>query len=299
MEQELKDFTEYLKNKNMKEKTIKAYVGRIKKLDLKSYNDLYNIDNIINLIKTKYNKESTQNSIINAILQFIYKIDDNDIINEYKKHSTIFSDKAGSIYLTQERINKTEFNDVIQLRNKYKITCLYDPTLENIILYTYLCIFTMIPVQRGEEYVNTIINSNITETDIKNGNINYNIINFITKKFYNHIGKTSGKYGIKIIDLSNELINELYFIRSCYLKLNNIFYISSNKLFPSIDTAEILYTKYIYKFNKKNNIFINNNALRASFVTDFDKNNSKQDSFNLAKQMGHSYAVQQIIYKQK
>lgn len=290
LEKKLKDHY-----KNIKENTMKTYIYNFKRLvkmcDIEDGE--YDSDNTINKV-IKYCKEQTNgmcNSLLNSYLKCLKVL--TETVNEdiEKKIMNIIKENYNnSLVLSEanekEKNNYIKIEDIIKIREKHKNNLTDDFKKEDI-YYVLLCLYTMLPPLRSQDYYNSYLYEDSTKEDELN---NKNYLCLKKKQLIINDSKTSKHYGTKIIDLSEELIQIL----------NNFKNKSKSKyVLCSIKGNKILSNNFPRLFNEAlEGKKISSSMMRKTYVSDnvIDKNIDVDKRKEISKIMGHSINTQINTY---
>lgn len=230
---------------------------------------------------------SSKKSITGTLITIVESFypDDKKLKNKYIKYFDKVKGEYEDKKIYEEVPNKEDMitmKDVKEKRDEYKSKVKAKKQPETDYKYLLLSIYSLIPPLRTSELTNTKIGD-----DDKSGNY----INLTEKKMYISQSKTSKKYGVRIIDLPDELIDV---IKEHHKKYDNKYLLHKvhdvNKPNESTNISHMLASI----FNKK----IGVNSLRNVFISEMNDNpeiKAKQRKI-IAKQMGHSVGTQQTIY---
>jgi len=319
--------------KKYRESSIKTFTTSIKRIYVNAYDPpinqykpqvLYDFDYI-----SKYISKSiplvSQKNIVAAILAVI-KVEDNpsppqEVISNYEKlfnklaskvtESVQYKEPSQSeeenwisykeVYRkfeqVQSQINNPEFQNRIKIVTsspstihlKYSDLAIYQH-------YIILAFYIYLPPLRSEEYYNTIILT-VCNTPDKYSQLikatKRNIIDLENNKLVSGIYKTSDKYGLRVIDLPQQLVK----IIKTWYRLTYTF--SNQNLLFNLNTYKPLtqqaFTEQMFRIFSPNRI--SSSMLRKIFISEFlAKNPSAQERKKLAHTMGHSLEMQEFIY---
>ncbi len=212
MEQEI---INKLKEKGLKDKSIKLYIMILKNLndkrEIKNFKFLEKPKKILDKIKDY--KITTQRNILIAIVSTLKNLN-NDLYKSYYDYMIEFNNKIEDINKNGEKSevqaknwikwdeveNKfNELNKNIKL-SKNISESQYDNILDAVILGLYV----LIPPRRNKDYLNMKVSK-----DGKNLDDKYNWLDMKKKQFIFNDYKTRGTSGKQIIDINDDLINLL------------------------------------------------------------------------------------------
>jgi len=303
-----------LERRNIKDKSINAYLIILKKLnddrDIDSLDYLNDTENIIKKINEK--KLTTQRNYVSAVLTALScrkDIDDNDeTMLIYKDHLKNLNDKYDefieSHQKTQSQVdNWCSLTELDNIRKNYKKrirnneyakkeTLTHEEKI-NLTYYVIVSLYTLLPpvrVDYAPMKIITDINDDDNETNylyIKSRN---------NKQFILNEYKTSKKYGKKIIDIPPELNSVI----NLYLKFhssNNSFLFNSKGNYMTAKELTLLIPKAFSIYTFKN---ITLNLLRHIYISENIQLKSPEQlkkEKDIADVMGHSLAIQQTYYK--
>lgn len=305
-----KHVVEKLANK-YKLSSINIMGGRIKRihkiLKLKKYDIdvLLNLELIKKTIKKHIKNTACAKDIINTIIQVLKIEEKNDNLKPYEKYFKSLVNTHKEAYLLKEPSKKelenvVSMNDVITLFKQYEtqINAKKDKHDQYLwVRYVLLAMYSLFPPLRGEEWYKTKVES-IQEEDVERRIELYNeILNRDQENFYNiHNGelvlkfyKTMSTYGLRILKLPDELQD----IIKQWKTIN-----TSHYLIPNIKTGTPLSQQgFTEKFN---NIFfpkkVSSSMIRKVYVSEIVPNISNDARKQLKHTMGHSLAVQTMVY---
>lgn len=182
-----------------------------------------------------------------------------------------------------EKENYMSWEDILELREDYnnKIKTGTAKSRDEM-KYVALCLFTMIPPQRGQVFYNCYIDREVPTA---------NILKLDTKELIVREYKTKRLYGTKSIKLPQELVDVLTVWKpKC---INNI--LLPNNKFKPMDTST--FTSFMYSIFKQN---ISTDMLRKIYVSyRIKKGITMEERKVLAEEMGHSVLVQEFNYVKK
>jgi len=301
-----------LERRNIKEKSVNAYVIILKKLNnnqtIENLDYLNDTENIIKKIKEK--KLTTQRNYICAVLVAL-GLNDNDndeIMLIYKKFLEELNNEYNKFIESHEKTESQQQNwcslsdlDDIRLNYKKRIrnnNYVNKETLtkeEHLTLTYYMIVslYTLLPPVRVDFAPMSII------TDIldDNGESNYLYIkNRNIKKFILNEYKTFNKYGKKVIDIGSKLnsVINLYMkfhpTNNSFLLNNKGIYMTASELTKQIPLAFGVYTYKNVTLNLLRHIYVSEKVI---LKTDEQK---KKES-DLADAMCHSSFMQKNYWK--
>ena len=303
-----------LERRNIKDKSINAYLIILKKLN--DNKDIYNLDylndteNIIKKINEK--KLTTQRNYVSAVLTILScrkDIEDNDpIMLIYKEHLKNLNDKYDEFIESHEKTQSQVDNwcslaELDNIRKNYKKRIrnndyakketLTQEEKINLTYYVIVSLYTLLPpvrVDYAPMKIITDINDDDNETNylyIKSRN---------NKQFILNEYKTHRKYGKKIINIPTELNSVI----NLYLKFhssNNSFLFNSKGNYMTAKELTLLIPKAFSIYTFKN---VTLNLLRHIFISENIQLKSPEQlkkEKDIADVMGHSLAIQQTYYK--
>lgn len=188
--------------------------------------------------------------------------------------------KRGS---TQQEIdNFITWNNILSIRQNYQQ--LATKNIQNHMKYIILCLFTYLPPNRGEIFINCYVNKDIP---------NYNILDTNTNKFIIRKHKTKSSLGTYTIPIPPDLQEILKEWVKVTINHNDLLLFTKND--TPLDSPN--FTQLMYRiFQRK----VSTDMLRKIYITHKlnDKNNplSIEDRINLANQMGHTITQQDFTY---
>ncbi len=303
-----------LQRRNIKEKSINAYLIILKKLnddrDIDSLDYLNDTENIIKKINEK--KLTTQRNYVSAVLTALScrkDIDDNDeIMLIYKDHLKNLNDKYDEFIESHEKTQSQVDNwcsliELDDIRKKYKKRIRNEKFIKKETLtteekqylsnYIIVSLYTLLPPVRVDYAPMRILND-INEDD--------NETNYLYIKSRNHKEfilneyKTHRKYGKKIIEIPTEL-NSVINLYLKFHKLENSFLFNNKGSYmTSVDLTKQI-PKAFGEYSKKN---ITLNLLRHIYISENVQLKSIEQlkkEKDIADVMGHSLAIQQTYCK--
>jgi len=303
-----------LQRRNIKEKSINAYLIILKKLnddrDIDSLDYLNDTENIIKKINEK--KLTTQRNYVSAVLTALScrkDIDDNDeIMLIYKDHLKNLNDKYDEFIESHEKTQSQVDNwcsliELDDIRKKYKKRIRNEKFIKKETLtteekqylsnYIIVSLYTLLPPVRVD-YAPMRILYDINEDD--------NETNYLYIKSRNHKEfilneyKTHRKYGKKIIEIPTEL-NSVINLYLKFHKLENSFLFNNKGSYmTSVDLTKQI-PKAFGEYSKKN---ITLNLLRHIYISENVQLKSIEQlkkEKDIADVMGHSLAIQQTYCK--
>jgi len=303
-----------LQRRNIKEKSINAYLIILKKLnddrDIDSLDYLNDTENIIKKINEK--KLTTQRNYVSAVLTALScrkDIDDNDeIMLIYKDHLKNLNDKYDEFIESHEKTQSQVDNwcsliELDDIRKKYKKRIRNEKFIKKETLtteekqylsnYIIVSLYTLLPPDRVD-YAPMRILYDINEDD--------NETNYLYIKSRNHKEfilneyKTHRKYGKKIIEIPTEL-NSVINLYLKFHKLENSFLFNNKGSYmTSVDLTKQI-PKAFGEYSKKN---ITLNLLRHIYISENVQLKSIEQlkkEKDIADVMGHSLAIQQTYCK--
>ena len=185
----------------------------------------------------------------------------------------------------QEQENVIRWENVISIRNQLENN--RNISIQNHIKYIMLCLFTYLPPNRGEIYINCYINQKIDDES--------NTLDIPNKKFIIRKHKTSHRKGGYEIYLESPLIDILTEWSDITKRYNNrLLFVKDGQPMSSKIFTEKMYNI----FNKK----ISTDMLRKIYITQKRKENpnmSMQELQDLAASMHHSLTQQELTYYKK
>jgi hypothetical protein len=211
----------------------------------------------------------------------------NDLYQEKYKHFTVLADNARVYEKATPELEKNyvTIDDLIKIRDsmKTKITNKRQPEVDY--KYVLLCLYTYLPPLRTNEWIHCHLLDDEPDNEFKD-----NYINTTTKKMHIRVSKTKEKFGERIFDVPDDLIDIL----------------QANKLKTGSDL--ILHKVHnVNQKNSENNIAHMFNTItgkqasikmfRNSFVSQkIDEGLNGEQRKKLAYIMGHSVSTQMLIY---
>lgn len=310
------------KNKKVKDSSINAYLQSIKKLSKELFNSskpsiqyLKDHESIIDYLDTKISSNSTKKGLCTAIIVLIksnkqFLSENNNLINIY----TIYHKKIASVindaYLDNEKTEKEKnnwitreeiANKISEIEKEIKTTKFTDRTIvDKNQMHLVLNLYTLLPPIRND-YAMTKVTYNTKEQDPEQLDKCYNHIhinNDKTGKLYLCKYKTSSHYGIKTIDIPEELISII--IKFINLKkdkfgdklVHNFLLINTTNLTPMTPNG---LTKYINKiFHPKK---VSTTMFRKIFISEkFPVTNTIREMQNASYIMGHDIGTARKVY---
>lgn len=306
-----------------RDSSITAFNGRMKRIFTQVFKTneydsalLYESEQILDYIKSLA-KVSVQKNILSAVVAFSRAEEMPDkYIKEYEAEFKILADQNEALQQykppsDEELENFIPFGDVIKIRDNYAETMpnykideleaqnkLQEATKHQKTVYQkylILSLYTYVPPLRGEDWFNAVIipveNAELYPTLLKA--MNKHIVDVTNNKLVVGTYKTSDKYGTRIIDLPQELVN----IINRSFKINNgnpnlLINYNDSKNRPMNEQA---FNKFMNKiFQPKN---ISSSMLRKMYISEKLKEiKTPEERKKLALVMGHSLASQEFTY---
>jgi hypothetical protein len=266
-----------LKNKGIKDSSIKLYLSNLKRLnnnnDIKTLTFLKNSKKVLDFINNK--SENTKRTYLISICTVLnldpkYKKNYDEYYkllkesNELLKNNNTKSEKQTENWVEQDEISsiyKNLENEIEKFRTKKKLNELEYNIMLN---YVILSLYTLIPPRRSLDYIKMLIGN---DTDK-----NYNYLNINDSKFIFNNFKTAGTYKTQIIDIPDDLmcVIKLYLTKRKGVK-NTIPFLVNFKGEPLSTSSQM--TRILNKiFNKK----ISVSMIRNMYLTDKYKNINKE-----------------------
>lgn len=299
-----------LKNRSLKQNTLQHYINNIDLLyrelfNLPSYdgdvNKLKKYSKVINFLEKRYENPKTRKNYITTIivvlksmkvrkyviLKYLKCFDKlkNEIDNQYKTHE--LNQKEKDNFLSWDDILKIKD----RLKEKYEQIDFDKPDLKGDLdicqQYLILSLYTDIPPVRND-YVNTKFTEDVNKEDMK-----HNYIDVQKQEFYLNFYKTVGIYGVKIINIPNNIIE----IIKNFRKINTTAYLLVNLKQHKPMNANNL-TRYINKIFKHTGKNISTSMLRKIYISTkliYNKN-LEENKRELANKMMHSVSMQRDVY---
>lgn len=184
----------------------------------------------------------------------------------------------------KEENNKISMDDLIQLRNQYEDE-LTDKYTANDYKYVLLSLYTMLPPLRSNEWIQTKMFDNEPPESYTG-----NYINMHTGQMHVRISKTKNKYGERVFQLPNELLE--------VLKQNRI-KSKSDLVLPKMYNPQLKTTEsnISHVFNNIVGLRVSAQMLRKIYISKLiDEGASKKKRKEVAHIMGHSLKTQLEIY---
>jgi len=303
-----------LERRNIKDKSIQAYLIILKKLndnkDINSLDFLNDTENIIKKINDK--KLTTQRNYVSAILTALScrkDIDDNDeTMLKYKDHLKNLNDEYDTFIQSHEKTqsqvdNWCSLNELDNIRKNYKKKIRNNEyikketltTEEKMTLTYYLIVslYTLLPPVRVD-YAPMAIITDLADDDNETNYLYIKSRN--NKQFILNSYKTEKTYGKKFIDIPSQL-NSVINLHLRFHKLQNSFlfnkkgnYMTSVDLTLMIPKAFGVYTYKHVTLNLLRHIYISENIQLKS------QEQIKKEK-DIAEAMCHSVATQKTYYK--
>lgn len=307
---------------NIKDKSIETYLLNINKISRELFdciNPSVKCFKAINVIKeyvSSMKSLASQKNMVTSILVLIKSFGDEfneDTINLYIKYHNELSKKQEENYLDNDKTDREEknwisINDITNKINelqkeidnwgkKASTRKLLDKTQQHLILNLY----TLLPPLRNDYVLVKVIDDKEIENDEDNIDKNFNYINIFTKKLLLCKYKTDKFYGIKKIDIPDNLFNIIINWETCkkkYFAIN----LSHNFLLLNTTTCTPMkpntLTKYINKifYPKK----ISTTLIRKIYLSEkYPVVNTYRDQLHDAYVMGHGVSTQKMIYSKR
>jgi len=286
---------------NLAVKSLKSYVGNVKKIvehsgedNLNVFNNVENVVNYINTKKSYLTKRNYLNSVI--VLLQADKDENQHLINDY----VIIRDEYNERYKMEQATGvKTDkqIKNWITISQIYEIIKDLEQNLneeQNMIWHFMLNFWLNYPIRNDLQYTEIITKrkyDNLLNSEIKKKN--YFVLDdrpFLSLSQY----KTCKKYGVKKIYINNNMKKILL----KYLAVNPTKYILYNKDKSPMSSQDITanFQSLFHKYYPKKNI--STNMLRHIISTEkFGKTIDQMTK--LANIMGHDLGTQQKIYIKK
>lgn len=213
---------------------------------------------------------------------------DKKLVSHYAekyKHFTGLAD-AHRVYARatdEQKENHVSMDDMVKMRNKLKQKITIHRQPETDYRYLLLCLYTYIPPLRTKEWLDCHLLDNEPDKNFKD-----NYINIQTGKMHIQKSKTEKKYGTRIIDIPNELIEILKENRK---KTGSDLILHKVHDVETKNTENNIAHMFSNIFDKK----IGVKLIRNIFISEkIDEGISAEERKKIAYIMGHS-AAQQII----
>ena len=292
----ISQLTDFLKTTNLAKNTIIDFVSKINilavKLNLPPTTDiLNNPEMVINCLETHYTNLSTRQTYLACILSLskLLHLPENYI---EKYENTLISLRAVTLSnkkkFTKPSIERAKimkifsYDDLFVIRDKLKSEL---PSEYNRMSYNdYLLVefHCHLPPLRADEYFSITYN---------NVCLSPNYINVDTKQIIIAEHKTKKTYGVKIINIPQDLFDIILHIR----QLSN-----SEWLFPGYDNNFRLNSSNVYRIWKRiiGIDHISCDILRNLFVSEKIPSLTDEERVEISRIMGHSLDMQTYHYSQ-
>ena len=317
---------------SLKKSSMNFYISNIKKINSAVFSNKEDSDNIsildflkFNVIKkymeTNINSISSKKNIISSILVLFGSLKEeyekslsSSEIEKFQEYHKELAKQREENYLDNIMSEKEEKNwisikeigdkikllrETIDEKNK-NIDRVFIDTFQR---YLILNLYTLLPPLRNDYALVKIVDdksfgtSDENDSCIDNG---YNYINMATKKLLLCTYKTKKFYGIKKIDIPDELfkiIKQWEGYKKKFFKENNIdFLLINTTKITGMKTNSL--TKYLNKifYPKK----ISSTMLRKVYLSEkYPVTVSYRDQAHDAMVMGHSLSMQKMVYSKK
>ena len=181
-----------------------------------------------------------------------------------------------------ERDNFMTWAEVIAIRECRKE--LKDRSDGDHMIYVLLCLYTMLPPQRGQVYYNCWI-----DKDVKGANL----LDLDGRRLVVRAYKTMKTYGDIVIELPDELVKVLIEWKPKCLADGRLLSTSTGRAVSESSFTHLMYTIFGQK--------VSTNMIRKIYVTNALKNEeiSIDDRREMARLMGHSISTQEFMYNKK
>ena len=285
-----------LKEKGIKESSIKLYLSNLKRLnnsiEPKTLTYLKNTTKILDQIKDK--AENTKRTFLISICtvlsgdpkykkqydQYFQLLKDS---NALLKSNNTKSEKQELNWISQEEINniyKKYEDEVEKIKTKKKLN---EKEYNSLLSYLILSLYLLIPPRRSLDYIKMVIG------DDTNKDLNY--LDFNESRFIFNNFKTAGTYQTQIIDIPENLMSviKLYLTKRTGTKKNIPFLVKHD---GSPLTTSTQMTRILNKIFDKN---ISVSMLRNMFITNKYKD-IKLEKDSDATMMGTSSSIIDSTY---
>ena len=231
---------------------------------------------------------SVKKQSLMAILRYVrHNNYSNDIIDHYQKCASLASEQDQLERVKREATDTEKesfitWEDVIAKRDSLKDTMVLGK--KSHLMYVILCLYTMLPPQRGQVFYNCYIDKYVDGS---------NVIDLERKKLVIREHKAKARYGTIEIDLNDELSDILKVWKPHSVKCRRILLPNkSGKEFNASTFNSLL--RCI--FNSKLAV----DMLRKIYIShQLSKGISHEERRTLAHNMGHSVKTQEFYYKKK
>lgn len=286
--------------KNLESELMELYKCSPK--TVKSYN--YNFQRVCKQCNILQDFNTEEN--INKVIQYCSDQSPgicNTLLNSYVKCLAVMKYDVSEIQPKINNIIKNNFNDLqmskatekekeklITLEEVIKIRESHKKNLKKLfnnydVYYVLLCLYTMLPPLRSQDYCNSYLFDNSDEIENKE-----NYLCLTKKKLIIKSSKTSKNYGTKEIDIPDDLINILKTFKE---KSGSEYVICSTK--KKKLTEHNFVSLFKDAMNGKN---ISSSAMRKIFISEkvIDNNMKPEERKEVAKIMGHCLSTQTNTY---
>lgn len=341
---ELSEIKELVKGykPDIKEASLEFYLVGLKRLktvsdkkDIKSVqtkssekiklSDIINVDKNIDLLEKNIKSVSSRKNIVSSVLVFLGSIKENykcvpKVLSKYQEYHKTLAKKKEDSYMDNEmnvrekenwltgediRIKIKELKDYI---DKYQESSSYPRLYVDIYQkYLVLNLYTLLPPLRND-YANVKIIKDCKDFGEKEDCVDtaFNYINMCSKKLLLCTYKTKKFYGIKKIDIPDNLFEiiecweniKTNFLDSkeCFSDKNEDFLLINTTNCEKMKTNSL--TKYINRiFSPKK---VSTTMLRKIYLSEkYPVIVSYRDQVRDAMVMGHSLSMQKMVYSKK
>lgn len=261
--------------------TLELYNRYLKRLELLKI-DIYDIE-----VMTKYLSTLTDNVKRATMLSIMHKLNKEKIPDEllefYKvrlRECRIMSTLLRTKRKPTEKEVKShlKWERVISLRELFKSEY---KTIKEHMKYVTLCLFTMIPPQRGQAFYNCYIDKDVEGS---------NIFDTEDKKLILREYKTKKAYGVKQLELPDELVD---IVKNWKEKNGNtkglLIFNNKGEMFSTTNFTSFMNTIF--------NNTVSTDMLRKIYVSEhINEKTPLEERERLANLMGHSVMEQEFYY---
>lgn len=246
-------------------------------------NHMNSMEEIKDFLKDK--KLSTQLSYLSSILYD--KKRKNQVEKEIREYYEKLKKKHNEEYIYRrptevEEKNHISYQQIIDMREKYRK--MKDKNEKIYFHFLILSLYTYLPPIRGSEYINAQYIFQDVDYETKLEEDGMNLIDMKNKKIVIGHYKTKKQYGIRIIDIPEEL----------YDVLQEYFHYKPCKYMFRKKISNSSFTKRLNEIFHKN---VSTSMLRKLYISEYVKDMTIEQRKKLSKIMGHSIATQELVYR--
>lgn len=287
---------------NIKQNSLKAYLSNIRKIFREVFDNNIDIKNFNKFTQIKKYLETltpaTRKNIMTAIMVFLKANNSSDalikkyqdyyseLIEDYENNydKQVKSDKENKNWITQKELEKKR-HELAALIDKMDLDDLNRKDEDIIQQHLVLMLYSLIPPIRND-YAQMKVYENHTSK-------NENFINLKNKEIILNKYKTDKTYGMKKINIPNELIKLIK--RWINISQSNYLLINIYDRKPMTNNGLTKYLNKIFKPKKVSTTLLRKLYLSEKYPVIHNRKDMKQDAYI----MGHSIDTQQGIYRKK